>query len=209
MPKKTAMNIDFKSLIIGILLSIVLFLFLQPISVNKKDLGNITVSSIAVKKKEDTVAVLEGNPSGGIMRLYDNNGDKKIKLSSGLGGFLMVGDDKSKQTKISGGNTPGISVFDDDELILSLLDNGDRKGDLRFWNGKRNKPTVVLSSKGGKGVLLLRNEKNNPSAVMGAQKGVGVLGLFDKAGTNLVDVKAKDKVGTITLMKYGRVKWSK
>ncbi len=96
-------SIDFKSFIIGILTSVIIFLLIGA-DKNMNELGNVTVDQITVrqglqilnKNGEKAVSIYNSKGGGGVLKLYNKFGKNTAYLGTGggdKGGFKIYDKD--------------------------------------------------------------------------------------------------------------------
>ena len=94
-------KIDFRSLIIGLLGGVCIFLMMGQ---NRGTMGDITVDSISVKNGENEIAWIGPSVGGdGFMDIFNSEGNKTIFIGPGeAGGFLRTYNSSGTQTTYLG-----------------------------------------------------------------------------------------------------------
>ena len=141
-------SIDFKSFVIGILSSVILFLLIGS---DKKmnDLGNITVDQITIRKglqilnknDEKAVSIYNSKGGGGVLKLYNKFGKNTAYLGTG------------------GGDKGGFKIYNKDgDEIAFMSSTKSNKGFLRIYNSN-SKPAAVLSAdENDAGLLTMKDQ---------------------------------------------------
>ncbi|MBC8175153.1 MAG: hypothetical protein H8E82_05820 [Candidatus Marinimicrobia bacterium] len=190
-------NIDNKSLIIGILGTILIFVLVGATNQNE-NLGDIVVNSITVvDEKGEMVGMLKSLQNSGALLLGEAGAGTPMVmlLCEDEGGYLTTYNAYSKQTSFLGtdeGGSGTISTFNDDGKLtagLGTAEGGD--GLLSTYNADGKETAGLGTGKDGRGLLEVKNngtiETLNAAGVRTGYFGTnkyndGVAGLFDRYG---------------------------
>ena len=159
-------NIDYKSVIIGSLSTLCIFLIMGA-AAERNNLGNITVNSINV---------------------VDENGDPRVTLKSlQFGGFIAAVNSLGEVSTVFGVDEDGtgfVQTFNElGEQITHLGASSSNGGVVKTRNAQGVLTSYVGTSADGNGIIKTFNENEKMTAFFGTDKDQeGMLLLSDKNG---------------------------
>ena len=178
---KQMKKIDIKSVIIGILGTILVFVSIGATNQNK-NLGHIIVNSIRVVNNDGkVVAGLKAGEDGGMLGIF-NNDSKTVaamlkadedggrldilnndgKTVAGLnadedGGTLGIANNDGKVVAMLNANEDGrrLVIFNNDGKVVAVLNAGENGGMLDIYNKHEKKVATLQSDKFSDGLIVL------------------------------------------------------
>jgi hypothetical protein len=154
-------SIDIKSVIIGVLGTILVFV---SIGATDKNLGDITVTSIYVVDEDGKPAVGIGtNENGGMLIIYSADDQPVVGLMAHYGGGML-----------------GVSRPDGEAVAIVSYEEG-LGGNLSIYSADGETAAILQSSKSG-GVLDIKNKHGKQTSYLGTAEGGGFLSTYNADG---------------------------
>ena len=151
-------NIDIKSVIIGVLATVLIIVSMGATN-QDENLGDIVVNSIeVVNENGKTAAMLIVTESGGGLAIYNNDGKTAAILNADESGgnlFLYNNDGKTAAGLIAtefGGN---LDVYNNDEKTAASLGATEFGGTLEIYNKHEKQVVTLQANKNSDGAIGL------------------------------------------------------
>lgn len=227
-------TIDFKSVVIGVLFTIIIFITIGATTQNN-NLGDITATSVNIIDENGrlvgrigsvnnagTITLIGANrepmvmllcePEGGSIYTYNANKKYVSYLGAGSDGFGMLSlrnKDESRAVYLGGsetGNGGLIQTFGNNQLTSYVGTVGDGGGALNIFNAKEEQIAYLGASTGDAGMLEITNPINQNRSHLSDKK----LYFFNKFGEKIMMLGNVNDNGYIGIAdKYGEPIWGK
>ena len=144
-------SIDFKSFVIGILSSIIIFLITGADN-KMNEMGNITVDQITIRKglqilnknDEKAVSIYNSKGGGGVLKLYNKFGKNTAYLGTG------------------GGDKGGFKIYNKDgDEIAFISSTKSNKGFIQVYNSDSKSVAKLSADENDSGILTLKDKEQN------------------------------------------------